>query len=135
MSAGYTIEDARLAIRGAGFVSHLLDQQEEATVRMARLAIREHERAEALAARVVDLEAACRAHELASQWIPHGGGPQPVEGLVWVRYRNGYEHGPDDADSLWWEHLGPIVDGDDDDIVAYRTTDPDTTASPTAGEE
>lgn len=53
----YTIEDARLAIRGAGFVAHLIDPQEEETVRMARLAIREHERAEAAERRVADLEA------------------------------------------------------------------------------
>lgn len=157
-SDGYTIEDARRAA-SSGNRAVFSDGEHGA----ARLAIREHERAEALARKVDHLErrvshalsehasaiqAANTEHERAEalaqrvaelealhQWTPHGGGPQPVNGPVWVRLRDGHVDGPSEAHTYDWDHHGILVEDGDWDIIAYRTTDPAINTSPTAGEE
>ena len=49
-------------------------------------------------------------------WLPHDGGPRPVspETMVRVKFRDGKELGPEEADDFDWCH-----DGFSDDFLFY----------------
>jgi hypothetical protein len=57
----------------------------------------------------------CRAmRKTEIKLIPHDGGPCPVEGIVIIKFRNGYILMAKETSNLRWRHTGA-----DSDIIAY----------------